>query len=222
VDAEQRAEDKSMNERSDTVIERVRVREVTGVFVSREALDAAVEMLLHAGFDRSDIDVMAGTDRAIPYIAAKELADVPWAPRQAYVERADITAIDAMGIAILSFAGAAAAAFAALASGGSAARAGIWALAVAAVAAGAGYLIVRSFRRRQEERLAQARMLGGLILWVRVRSPEREERAQAILSDHGAEAVRTHEIEIDKRAEDLPLSSLRPDPWLGDERLGQL
>jgi hypothetical protein len=220
VDAEQ--EDKSMNERSDTVIERVRVREVTGVFVSREALDAAVEMLLHGGFDRSDIDVMAGTDRAIPYIAAKELADVPWAPRQAYVERADITAIDAMGIAILSFAGPAAAAFAALASGGSAARAGIWALAAVAVAAGAGYLIVRSFRRRQEERLAQARMLGGLILWVRVRSPEREERAQVILSDHGAEAVRTHEIEIDKRAEDLPLSSLRPDPWLGDERLGQL
>jgi hypothetical protein len=24
-----------------------------------------------------------------------------------------------------------------------------------------------------------------------------------------------------KRPEDLPLHSLRPDPWLGDERLGQ-
>jgi hypothetical protein len=211
-----------MNERSDTVIERVRVREVAGVFASRDALDAAVETLLEAGFDRSDIDVMLGTDWAGPYVDAKELADVPWAPRQAYVERADVSAIEAMGIAILSFAAAAAATFAVLASGGSGARAGVWALGAAAVGAATGYLIVRSFRRKKEERIAQARMLGGLILWVRVRSPEREERAQAILSGHGAEAVRTHEIEIHKRAEDLPLSSLRPDPWLGDERLGQL
>jgi hypothetical protein len=38
---------------------------------------------------------------------------------------------------------------------------------------------------------------------------------------HGAEAVHVHEIDLAKRPEDLPLQSLRPDPWLGDERLGQ-
>ena len=77
-----------MSERSDAVIERVKVREVTGVFTSREALDAAVEMLLHTGFDRSEIDVMAGADGAAAYVDARELADVPWAPRQPYFERA--------------------------------------------------------------------------------------------------------------------------------------
>ena len=63
--------------------------------------------------------------------------------------------------------------------------------------------------------------LGGLVLWVRVRSPEREEKAQQILREHGAEAVRVHEIEIDKRFEDIPLSSLVLDPWLGSEPLGK-
>ena len=78
-------------------------------------------------------------------------------------------------------------------------------------------------------RLGQERRLGleslmatrGLILWIRVHSPEREELAQQILQEHGARAVRVHEIEIEKRPEDIPLSSLRPDPWLGPETLVQ-
>jgi hypothetical protein len=36
-----------------------------------------------------------------------------------------------------------------------------------------------------------------------------------------SEAVHVHEIELAKTPEDLPLQSLRADPWLGDERLGQ-
>jgi hypothetical protein len=62
----------------------------------------------------------------------------------------------------------------------------------------------------------------GIVLWVRVRTPEREEMAQKILSEHGACAIRVHEIEIDKTVEDIPLSRLRPDPWLGSEKLGDL
>ncbi len=62
----------------------------------------------------------------------------------------------------------------------------------------------------------------GIVLWVRVRTPEREEMAQKILSEHGDRAIRVHKIEIDKTVEDIPLSKLRPDPWLGNERLGDL
>jgi hypothetical protein len=43
---------------SDPVLDRERVREVAGVFYSREALDAAADKLLLSGFDRSDIDVV--------------------------------------------------------------------------------------------------------------------------------------------------------------------
>jgi hypothetical protein len=61
----------------------------------------------------------------------------------------------------------------------------------------------------------------GLILWVRARSPEQETLAQEILLAHGAQAVRVHEIDLEKRPEDLPLGSVRPDPWLGSEPLGR-
>ena len=51
-----------MSEPSDTASERIRVREVAGVLRSREALEAAVDALLSEGFDRADIDLMAGID----------------------------------------------------------------------------------------------------------------------------------------------------------------
>jgi hypothetical protein len=60
----------------------------------------------------------------------------------------------------------------------------------------------------------------GLILWARVHSSEQEDRAQDILRVHGGRAVRVHEIELEKRSDDLSLGTVRPDPWLGSEPLG--
>jgi phosphoribosylanthranilate isomerase len=90
-----------------------------------------------------------------------------------------------------------------------------------AAAGGIGALIARSIGREQARALEEQLATGGLVLWVRVRSPEREQKAQQILKDHRAEAVRVHEIEIDKRFEDIPLSQLVLDPWLGSEPLGE-
>src|ERR1700692_2628393 len=83
-------------------------------------------------------------------------------------------------------------------------------------------LVVR--RRLQRERVRGLEKLAeahGLLIWVRVQSPEKEAEAQEILARHGAEAVHVHEIELAKTPEDLPLHSLRVDPWLGDEPLGR-
>ena len=82
---------------------------------------------------------------------------------------------------------------------------------------------------RVRRRLNRERTLGlekqsewqGLLIWVRVRSPEKEAEAQEILIRRGGQAVHVHEIELATRSEDLPLHSLRVDPWLGDERLGR-
>jgi hypothetical protein len=214
-----------MNKRSDTVIERTRVREMTGIFRSREALDTAVERLLLAGFDRSEIDVMVGIDSVrqtlgADYVAAYELPDLPHAPRQPYLAAEDFTAVVALALALLVCADAIGAAYGVLASGGAVGWAIAGAVACGTAAGAIGLVIVRSVKRSQEERFAAQMALGGLVLWVRVRSQKREQEAQTILLDCGADGVRVHEIEIDKRAEDLPLWSLRPDPWLGDERLG--
>jgi hypothetical protein len=52
---------------------------------------------------------------------------------------------------------------------------------------------------------------------VHVRTAQHEEKALRILQLHSPKAVHVHEIE--KRMEDIPLGSLRPDPWLGNEHL---
>jgi hypothetical protein len=107
-----------------------------------------------------------------------------------------------------------------LASGGGEVAAGIVALLLGLTAAAIAFLVMARVSR-EDESLSALTTWHGLILWVRVRSPEQEDRAQEILLRHGGEAVRVHEIELEKRPDDLPLGSVRPDPWLGSERLGQ-
>src|SRR5262245_36668952 len=87
---------KTSDKDSDAVLERARICEVTGSFRSRLAMDTAAGELLLMGFDRADVDVVAGIDEiykklGVPYIAAEELADVPRAPRRPLVARDDVT-----------------------------------------------------------------------------------------------------------------------------------
>jgi hypothetical protein len=99
---------------------------------------------------------------------------------------------------------------------------GIFSVLIGVVVGAVAVLLSRRRLRRERirglENLSEA---NGLVIWVRVRSAEKEAEAQEILLRHGAEAVHVHEIELAKTPEDLPLHSLRADPWLGDERLGQ-
>jgi hypothetical protein len=216
-----------MTASSDEVLERARVREVAAIFHSRAALDDAIDALLLAGFDRSDIDCMAELDQVYGelgsvYVGAEELADIGRVPRQPVIEPEDVSGVRAVIVSIIALLGAGAAAFAIVASDGGTAVAVVAALLAAAVAGGIGDLVTaRLFRSETSDSLEVHMAARGIMLWVRVRSPERDEKAQQILHYHGGRGIRTHEIEIDKRSEDLPLSKLRPDPWLGSERLGQ-
>lgn len=211
---------------SKAATERIRVREVAGVFRSRETLEAAVDALLSAGFDRANIDLMASVDAVKEklgglYAPAEDLADVPDVPRRAFLTQEDVIIPMAAAAGILTYLGAIAGTLGVAASGGALALAIAAAGVGGAAAGGLGVLIARSLGREQGKKLEDQIATGGLVLWVRVRSPEREEKAQRILKDHGAEAVRVHEIEIDKRFEDTPLDSLVLDPWLGGEPLGE-
>jgi hypothetical protein len=99
---------------------------------------------------------------------------------------------------------------------------GVAAALIGILVAGAGFLLAaRIFRRDEARGLDDFMARRGLILWVRVRSPEQEDLAQEILRAHHAEAVRVHEIELEKHPEDLPLGTVRPDPWLGSEPLAR-
>jgi hypothetical protein len=214
-----------LNESSD-VIERIRVREVAGLFYSRQAVEDAVEDLLSNGFDRADIDRLASLDevrkRFKVYVAPEEAADLTPTPRQPVFTRDDITVVLVITASVLGAAVGSTVAFDVLNSGGSEWAAGILGVLTGLGAGSACALVLaRVLRRDEVSGLESLQFDRGLVLWVRVRSAEREAMAQDILLRNGGRAVRVHEIEIEKRAEDLPLSSLRPDPWLGSEPLGR-
>jgi hypothetical protein len=217
-----------MQKPDDIVIDRARVREVVGVFHSWTSLKAAGDALQLAGFDRSDIDVIAPPDEvrrklgsASAYIPAEEMADMPGVPRQPLFADDDA---DNIKIVAASTLGSISAVFTALIlflSGSSPAQIGTAGIIVGLIGAGVGFVVARRFLGEQKlNGLEQSLPARGLIMWVRVRSEEKEDQAREILIAHRANAVRVHEIEIAKTPEDLPLGSIRPDPWLGSEPLG--
>jgi hypothetical protein len=216
-----------MNRSADDAIERTRVREVAAIFHSQEAFETAVKALLSAGFDRADIDRLADLDevrkRLGPaYIAHEELADIPQAPRRRVILREDITATMAVVIGVLAALAGVITAVIVVAAGGRTAAAIIFVLLAAFVAGSIGAaLALRFIKPAQSTALEPLVAARGLILWVRVRSPDREDQAQQILHQHGGQAIRVHEIEIEKRLGEVPLSSLEPDRWRGSERLGR-
>lgn len=208
----------------DDVLERHVVREVAAVFHREEVLEDAMQALLHAGFDRADIDIMGDVETVrrrlgALYVPPEEIADVPGTPRRAYIARDDIATATAGVAGMLFYLGAATAAMTVVASGGSLALVAAAAAAAGTVGAGIGAAAIHLLGKKQAEELELQLMAGGIVVWVRVRDPEREAQAQEILASFGGEAIRVHEIEIEKRLADLPLSSLKPDPWLGGEPL---
>jgi hypothetical protein len=217
----------SMHGSSDDILDQVRSREVTGVFHSRKALIAAAEELLVAGIDRADIDVSASFDelqRRLNYqsIPPADLADIPIAARQPFVGEDDVLSTESVVGSVAGCIGAIAMAFYLVVRGMTPLSVGVFSVLTGLVVGGAAVFVVR--RRLQRERMLRLEKLSeahGLLIWVRVQSPEKEAEAQEILMLHGGQAVHVHEIELTKRPEDLPLHSLRADPWLGDERLGR-
>ena len=216
-----------MHALSDDILEQVSSREVTGVFRSRKALIDAADDLLVAGFDRADIDVSAPFDelqRRLNYqsIPPADLADIPTAARQPLIDQGDVLSTDAVVGSLAGCIGAVGMAYFLIIRGMAPLSVGIVSVLTGLVVGGVAVLVVR--RRLQRERVRGLEKLAeahGLLIWVRVQSPEKEAEAQEILARHGAEAVHVHEIELAKTPEDLPLHSLRVDPWLGDEPLGR-
>jgi len=212
---------------ADDAIEHAKRREVAAIFHSHEAIEAAAEALLLAGFDRADLDRLADLDEVrervgLIYVAHEELADVPQAPRRPLVTREDVTLTLVLVVSVLaSLAGVVVALIVVALDGGTEAAVGA-ALLSALVAGGiSAFITVRGLRPMRSEALKPLMAARGLILWVRVRSPDDEQKAERILHQHGGRAIRVHEIEIEKRPEEIPLSSFRPDPWLGSGPLGR-
>jgi hypothetical protein len=170
-----------------------RPREVVGIFPSFAALEAAIDELLLAGFDRCELSLLARQDSGVNGESAVQLADDP------YCKRTDYYCSEALGDAQGSMIGgfalvpALATAAGAAASGTGilttlgfvAATGGTGALIGAALA----YLIAQRWYADHERQISK----GGLLLWVGIRSPGQEEAALDILRRHAAHHVHSHD-----------------------------
>src|SRR3984893_10221756 len=131
----------------DTVLERARVREVTGIFYARETLNAVAYERLVMDFARADVDVVANLDNspkkpsAAP-AASEELADTPRRPRWVRVVGKHITVLEVVIVSILgTIAAGAAVLLMSFSAGSSIGEIVVTAALVGMVAVRAGFLL---------------------------------------------------------------------------------
>jgi hypothetical protein len=192
-------------------------REAVGVFASPEALEAAVDELEVAGFDRATVSVLA-SDATIKervgriYRSVAEAEDDRKAPQAAFVSSDSRTEGEAAIIGIPAYIGGAAGAI--VASGGALAATIAAAIAGGVAGAGLGALLALVVARHHTEHVLEQLAQGGMVLWVSVRDKNAEARALQILANAGARDVHVHEIQREWTLKDLPLSEAQPDPFL--------
>jgi hypothetical protein len=194
-------------------------REAVGLFASADALDATVDALEVAGFDRASISVLA-SDAKIKdrighlYSKASEAEDDPKAPQAPYVSPAEEHEAQAAAIGVPVYIGGAAGAFAMVASGGILAGAIAAALAGGALGAGIGAWLARAIGKGFRDRTAATLAQGGIVLWVALKDAAAEKTALDILNKSGAADVHVHAIQREWTLKDIPFSTAQPDPLL--------
>jgi len=173
------------------------VREAVGVFDNAKTLEAAIDELKTAGFNRADISLLAGSNTVEQklshrYEKVAELEDDPDVPTTAFISTESIGDAEGALIGTLLYVGAIALAGAVVASGGALAAA-ITAAAIGGGVGGMAGIGLSSFITQHHADYLQEQIdHGGLLLWVRTRDATHEERAKEILSKHSAHDVHVH------------------------------
>jgi hypothetical protein len=176
-------------------------REVVGIFHNSADLQAAIDDLLSAGFDRAELSFLASTHTiekklGHAYRKASDIADDPKIPRTAYVSTEAIGGAEGGLIGGLVYVGAIVAAGAVVVSEGPLAAA----FAAAALAGGAagfiGSLLARVVGHHHANYLQEQIDKGGLLLWVHARDADHEARSVAILTTHCGDNVHVHQAAV--------------------------
>jgi hypothetical protein len=179
------------------------IREAVGVFDSPDKLQEAIDDLMSSGFDRAELSLLAAEETIDEKLGHKyrkvaELEDDPIVPRCCYTSTESIGDAEGGLIGGLMYIGATAAAGAVVATGGTLALV----IAAAALAGGVGglfgSLLAKWVGDHHAQHLQEQLDHGGLLLWVRTRSAEHEQRASRILSGHSGRDVHVHTLPIPK------------------------
>lgn len=189
------------------------VREAVAAFTSAEDLEAAIDELLSSGFARAELSLLAASDTVRKklghtFTSTKELEDDADVPTTAYVARESIGDAEGAVVGGLMYVGAFIAFVPIVASGGT-----IGAAILAAVLGGGGGAAIGSIfaaliGKNHADYLEAQLKGGGILLWVRTRDSEHEERARDILARHAGQDVHVHGVPDHK--EDLQTYYAQP------------
>lgn len=175
------------------------VREAVGIFQSAKAMETAIEDLEENGFDRAEISLLASQDTVNEklghiYSDVRDLEDDPATPRTAFISTESVGGAEGALIGGLIYVGALAAAGVTVASGGA-----FGALIAAAAAGGTsggliGGVLAGLVGKHHADYLQDQLADGGLLVWVRTRDQDHENRAIDVLKRNGAIDVHVHSI----------------------------
>jgi hypothetical protein len=175
------------------------VRESVAIFTNADDLQAAVDELLSSGFDRAELSMLVGEDSLNEKLGggfanARNLEDDQTVPRSAYISPEAIG--DAQGgiVGALMYAGATAAAGAVVVSGGTILAAVVAATIVGGAGSVVGALLAKWLGDHHARYLQTQIDHGGLLLWVRTKDAEAEERALNVLGRHSSRDVHIHSV----------------------------
>ena len=170
--------------------------EVVGLFRSADQVESAISALTSAGWDRAELSLLAQRSAFAPEPPTDDTiraGDDPSTERAPVVSGTDVRQGRTLATSLAGVIAAFVASGATIMTGGTALAAVIGAAAVGGGAAAAvnaiGQLAGQSRREFMHEQVER----GGILLWVMLRSPDQERVARAILTQHGAEIVHTHE-----------------------------
>lgn len=199
--------------------EDVRLREAVAVFPSEAPFLAAVDGLLEHGFDRADLSVLAHGRHVDGQVARMldgtvALAEDGSVPRGALAAPASIAEAKAASVALPVYAGTIGGFLIAVASGGALAFTIPVAIAGGLVGSGLGLLGATAISNHYRESIERQLANGGILLWVRTETAERERKACEILEDAGGEHVHLHTVTLRWGEEDVPFAHTNPDPLL--------
>ncbi|MCE2510417.1 MAG: hypothetical protein J4G10_05505 [Alphaproteobacteria bacterium] len=175
------------------------VSEAVGVFHSVECLESAIDELQNAGFNRSELSLLAH-DKAVEeklghiYKKAEDAADDPEAPRMAWASRNSVDAGEAALVGAPFFIAALVAGGAVVATGGALLPAIGAAVAAGGLAGTFGGLVAGELGKEHAAHYEQQLERGGILLWVHLRKPEDGERVVDILQKNKADHVHVHQI----------------------------
>lgn len=174
------------------------LRELVAVFMSADALEAAVNEFASNGWDRADMSLLAQEHVFSGEISelvrdTHRTADDPTAPRAPVVSDTDVQQGRTLATSLAGTVAALVASGATILTGGGA----LAAVAGAAVAGGGAGLLANAVGRKagdtRQDFLREQVERGGIVLWVALRDPSREAQAREIFARHGATDVHAHE-----------------------------